>query len=45
VWDIPDPLPAGMKIVPVICSSDKTHLFNHLGNQHAWLLYFTIGII
>jgi len=44
-WDTQDQLPAGAIIVPVICASDKTHLTNFSGDQHAWLLYLTIGNI
>jgi len=40
-----DQLPAGATIVPVICASDKTHLTNFSGDQHAWPLYLTIGNI
>ena len=40
-----DQLPAGATIVPVICASDKTHLTNCSGDQHAWPLYLTIGNI
>jgi len=42
-WDTQDQLPAWVTIVPVICVSDKTHLTNFSGNQHAWPLYLTIG--
>jgi len=31
--------------VSVICASDKTHLFNFSGDQHAWPLYLSIGNI
>jgi hypothetical protein len=31
--------------VPVICAPDKTHLTRFPGEQHAWLLYLTIGNI
>ena len=31
--------------MPVICASDKTHLTNFSGDQHAWPLYLTIGNI
>jgi len=31
--------------VPVICASDKTHLTNFWGDQHAWPLYLTMGNI
>jgi len=31
--------------MPVICTSDKTHLTNFSGNQHVWPLYLTIGNI
>jgi hypothetical protein len=34
-WDTQDQLPAGATIVPVICSSDKTHWTNFSGDQHA----------
>jgi len=44
-WDRQDQLPAGATIVPVIYSSDKTHLTNVSGDQHAWPLYLTIGNI
>jgi hypothetical protein len=44
-WNMQDQHPAGATIVPVICASDKTHLTNFLGNQHAWQLYLTIGNI
>jgi len=44
-WDTQDQLPAGAKIVPVICASDKTHLTNFSGDQQAWPLYLTIGNI
>jgi len=43
-WDPQDKLPAGAMIVPVICTSNKTHLNNFSGDQHAWLLYLTISI-
>jgi hypothetical protein len=32
-----------VSIVPVICASNKTHLSNFSGNQHAWPLYPKIG--
>jgi len=32
-------------IVVAICASDKTHLINFSGNQHAWPLYLTISTI
>jgi hypothetical protein len=44
-WDTQDLLPAGATIVPVICASDKTHLTNFSGDQHAWPLYLTVGNI
>jgi len=31
--------------VPVICASDKTHLSNFSGDQHACTLYLMIGNI
>jgi hypothetical protein len=34
-WDKQDQLPAGATVVSVICASDKTHLTNFSGNQHA----------
>jgi len=45
LWDMQDQLPAGAMIVTVICASNKTHLPNFLGEQHAWPLYLTIGNI
>jgi len=44
-WDTEDQLPAGEMIVPVIVASDKIHLLNFSGDQHAWPLYRTIGNI
>jgi len=44
-WDTQDQLPTGAMIVPVICASDKTHLTNFSGDQHAWPLYLPIGNI
>jgi len=44
-WNTQDQLPAGAMIVPVICISNKTHLTNFSGNQHAWPLYLTIDNI
>jgi len=41
-WETQDQLPAGVAIVPVICTSDKTHLTNISDDQYAWLLYLTI---
>jgi hypothetical protein len=41
-WDTQDQRPAGVTIVPVICASDKSHMTNFSGDQHAWLLYLTI---
>jgi hypothetical protein len=43
--DTKNQLPAGAMIVSVICASDKTNLTNFSGDQHAWLLYLTIGNI
>ena len=40
--DIKDQLPAGAKIVPVICATDKTLLGNLPGDQHAWVLYLSV---
>jgi hypothetical protein len=34
-WDTQDQLHTGATIVPVICTSDRTHLTNFSGNQHA----------
>jgi hypothetical protein len=42
-WDTQHQLLAGATIVPVIFASDTTHLTNFSGDQHAWLLYLTIG--
>jgi len=44
-WDTQDQLPAGVTIVPVICTSRKTNLTNFSGDQHALPLYLTIGNI
>jgi len=44
-WDLQDQLAAGATIVPVICTSDITHLTNISGDQHATPLYLTIRII
>jgi hypothetical protein len=44
-WDTQDHLPAGAKIVPVNCASNKTHLTNFSGDQHGWSLYLTMGNI
>jgi len=44
-WDTLDQHPAGATVVTVICASDKTHLTNFLGDQHAWPLYLAIGNI
>jgi len=38
-WDTQDHLATGATIVPVIWASDKTHLTNYSGDQHAWPLY------
>jgi len=34
-WDTQNQLPTGATILPVICASDKTHLTNFSGDQHA----------
>jgi hypothetical protein len=34
-WNTQDQPPTGATIVPVICASDKTHLTNVSGDQHA----------
>jgi len=44
-WVTQDQLPTGVTIVPVICASNKTHLTNFSGDQHAWPLFLTIGNI
>jgi hypothetical protein len=44
-WDTQKHLPAGATIVAVICASNKTHFTNFSGDQHGWLLYFTMGHI
>jgi len=44
-WDTQDQLPAGVTIVPVICTSHKTNLTNFSGDRHALPLYLTIGNI
>jgi len=42
-WERQDQLPPGATIVTVIRVSDKTHLTDFPGIQHAWPLDFTIG--
>jgi hypothetical protein len=44
-WDTHDQLAAGATIVPVVCSSNKTHLTYISCGQHAWPLYLTISNI
>jgi len=44
-WDTQDQLPAGPTIVPVICTSIKTHWTNFSSDQHAWPLNLMIGNI
>jgi len=44
-WDTHDQLPARATIVLGICASEKTHLTNFAGDQHAWPLDLTIGNI
>jgi hypothetical protein len=44
-WDTQDQLPAGARIVPVICASDKTHLTNFSADQYTCQLYRMICII
>jgi hypothetical protein len=34
-WDTQDHFPAGAKVLPIICASDKSHLTNFSGDQHA----------
>jgi len=41
-WDMQDQLVAGATIVPVIWTSDKTHLTDFSGDQNAWPLDLTI---
>jgi hypothetical protein len=41
--DSQDQLPAQAEMVPVICTSDKTHWTNSSGDHHAWLLYLMIA--
>ncbi|KAG9123650.1 hypothetical protein FRC07_014386 [Ceratobasidium sp. 392] len=38
-------LPHGATVVPLILSSDKTHLTNYSGNKEAWPIYLTLGNI
>ena len=51
-WDLQDEIVRGYKgkppvkgatIVPIICSSDETHLSNHSGDVKAWPIYLTLG--
>jgi hypothetical protein len=41
-WGTLDQLPARAMIVPVICTSETTHMTNFLSNQPAWPLYLMI---
>ena len=42
-WETQGKLLPGATIIPIICSSDETHLTNFSGDQKAWPLYLTIG--
>jgi hypothetical protein len=42
-WETQAKLPNGATILPLVCSSDETHLTNFSGDQKAWPLYLTIG--
>lgn len=42
-WETQEKLPNGATVLPLICSSDETHLTNFSGDQKAWPLYVTIG--
>jgi len=44
-WASADDDPASMTIVPVICTFDTTLPTKFAGNQHVWLLEYTIGPI
>ncbi|KAF8247926.1 hypothetical protein K440DRAFT_284131 [Wilcoxina mikolae CBS 423.85] len=35
-WDIQDRIPPGDTVVPLICSSDETHLTSHSGDMKGW---------
>jgi hypothetical protein len=38
-------LPGGAALIPVLLTSDKTHLTQFAGDKHAWPLYLSIGNI
>jgi hypothetical protein len=38
-------VPKGSTILPVICSSDQTHLTNFSGDKKVWPVYLTVGNI
>ncbi|KAI5848606.1 hypothetical protein DFP73DRAFT_474133, partial [Morchella snyderi] len=44
-WTMQEKLPPGATIVPIICSSDITHLTNFSGDKKSWPKYLTIGNI
>ncbi|KAH0604492.1 uncharacterized protein H6S33_006869 [Morchella sextelata] len=44
-WNMQERLPTGATIVPIICSSDVTHLTNFSGDKKTWPIYMTIGNI
>ncbi|KAI5839086.1 hypothetical protein DFP73DRAFT_599051 [Morchella snyderi] len=44
-WTMQEKLPPVATIVPIICSSDITHLTNFSGDKKSWPIYLTIGNI
>ncbi|KAH0603944.1 uncharacterized protein H6S33_006975 [Morchella sextelata] len=45
MWNTQERLPTGATIVPIICSSDGTHLTNFSGDKKTWPIYMMIGNI
>ncbi|KDQ62232.1 hypothetical protein JAAARDRAFT_100345, partial [Jaapia argillacea MUCL 33604] len=45
MWEVQQLLPEGVTLLPVILSSDKTHLSTFSGDKQAWPVYITIGNI
>ncbi|KAF8544165.1 hypothetical protein BDD12DRAFT_724613 [Trichophaea hybrida] len=41
-WDMHYPIPAGDTVVPLICSSNETHLTNHSGDMNGWPINLTL---
>ncbi|KAF8536741.1 hypothetical protein BDD12DRAFT_747561 [Trichophaea hybrida] len=41
-WDMQDRIPPGDTVIPLICSSDETHLINYSGDKKGWPMYLTL---